>query len=644
MPYKSFEVRIKPGPRRTLTAEVLESQHGRPDEPYIPPFTAKQIEQIPADFARIRSGTASKGDFTAEEIGEKLFSSLFTGEVGVAFAHSLAPQQGDRNGGLRIRLSFDLDDARVRSLAALPWELLRSATQRDFLSLVRQTPVVRYLPVPRPDLLPFEGPLRILGVMSTPSDLPSLDLDKEWQGITAKLQDDSRFEVSLLEHASLMSLQDKLLAETWHVIHFMGHGGFQEATGLGYLAFESASGTAETVSGKTLGVFLKSFPDLRLVFLNACKTGVIPRRAGQDPYTATAAALVLAGAPAVIAMQASISDDAAIQFSTRFYQSIANRDEVDVAAVNGRLAIVAGQIYDWATPVLFTRVADGQILGPAVSRDRGSAPTVRKERDTSPLRLGIRSFSDDPGSILWTQELNDECKKVLDLRDLFNGRFIKDPASWQTVIVPRLRDFVAEAATSRRPLVLNFAAHASIAYAAGYFMEAKSGLDVTIRQPTKGRGIVEWRASAEATPEGRLFLPEEDLAGSADAQDVAVALAATKKVMDDVQLYLSRAGLPVHRTLPLTISPAPTVTAVRDGLHALQLAEVIDTKIRERTVEERQGVLHLFASAPNALLFFLGQLARGLGKVQLYEYDFASGAPGAYTPSILLPPAGGKAV
>jgi hypothetical protein len=272
---------------------------------------------------------------------------------------------------------------------------------------------------------------------------------------------------------------------------------------------------------------------------------------------------------------------------------------------------------------------------------------VKLERDTSPLRLGIRTFSDSPDSILWTQEIDAECAAVLDLRDLFEepgGRFIKDPSFWQTAVVPRLRDFLAQAATSRRPLVLNFAAHASLAYAAGYFLEAKSGLDVTIRQPTKGRGVVEWRATAEAAPEERLFLPEAELPGGADARDVAVALATTRKVVDDVQLYLSRSGVSVHRTLPLTIAPAPTVTAVRDGLHALQLAEAIDTKIRERTVEERQGVLHLFASAPNALLFFLGQLARGLGRVQLYEYDFASSAPGAYTPSILLPPEAGRAV
>jgi hypothetical protein len=38
------------------------------------------------------------------------------------------------------------------------------------------------------------------------------------------------------------------------------------------------------------------------------------------------------------------------------------------------------------------------------------------------------------------------------------------------------------------------------------------------------------------------------------------------------------------------------------------------------------------------MLFFLGQLSQGIGRIQLYEHDFFSGQPGAYSPSILLPP------
>jgi hypothetical protein len=45
---------------------------------------------------------------------------------------------------------------------------------------------------------------------------------------------------------------------------------------------------------------------------------------------------------------------------------------------------------------------------------------------------------------------------------------------------------------------------------------------------------------------------------------------------------------------------------------------------------------HLFVAAPNGFTFFLGQLARPLGALRLYEYDFGAGMPGAYAPSIDL--------
>jgi hypothetical protein len=172
-------------------------------------------------------------------------------------------------------------------------------------------------------------------------------------------------------------------------------------------------------------------------------------------------------------------------------------------------------------------------------------------------------------------------------------------------------------------------------------LEAKSGLDITIHQRGKA-GSKDWHAVAGPSAEERLFLEQEDLPGKKRARDVAFALGVTRPVLDDVQLYIKKSRLSLHRILPVTLAPAPAPLGVRDGLHALQLAEVIAAKMRTRTIQERQGVLHLFASAPNALLFFLGQLSHGLGPIQLYEHDF-EGGPGAYSPSILLPPASGSA-
>jgi CHAT domain-containing protein len=142
----------------------------------------------------------------------------------------------------------------------------------------------------------------------------------------------------------------------------MGHGGFNIESEEGFIYFQDAAGNSKAVTGRMLGEYLKSFPDLRLVFLNACKTGRLPRLHGRDPFSATATALVKAGIPAVLAMQASISDDAAINFSSTFYERIAAGDPVDAAVVEGRLNILQDQYFDWANPVLFTRVSDGDIL------------------------------------------------------------------------------------------------------------------------------------------------------------------------------------------------------------------------------------------------------------------------------------------
>ena len=135
-----------------------------------------------------------------------------------------------------------------------------------------------------------------------------------------------------------------------------------------------------------------------------------------------------------------------------------------------------------------------------------------------------------------------------------------------------------------------------------------------------------------------LFKKRRDLPGDTQANDVSVAVSITRPVLADVQAYLETSHLAVRRTMQAELAAGPSLTGVRDGLHALRLAEVLASKLGARTIQERFGVLHLFASAPNALLFFLGQLAHGLGRIQLYEHDFDSGLPGAYIPSILLPP------
>jgi hypothetical protein len=518
--------------------------------------------------------------------------------------------------------------------------LLRDRERGDFLGRLRHTSIVRFLEVARHPLPPFAGPLKILVVMAGPSDLDQLDLLGEWKEIWNTFQDHPEISVDRIDHPSLAELRAKLLEEPWHVVHFIGHGGFDEQSGNGTVCFAGSDGKKETVSGAMLGEHLKSCPNLRLVFLNACDTAKLPRRMGQDPYRSTAAALVLAGVPAVIAMQTPIFDDSAIELSATFYQYLALHNPVDAALVEGRLALLRTGSLEWATPSLFTRIEDANILGEESRNGNPRRSSSTPQRPASPLRLGIRTFTDTEGFIVWGKEMEQECDEILDLGPFFTGkgnRYIKDPAYWHSEVVPRLQKFLQRASTSQRPLHLNLAAHASIAFTAGHLLNVKSGLDITLRQRVKGGAIHEWQVAPTAPDEEKLFREVRDVPGDPKSQDMAMALSITRPVLADVQEFLKKAQVPIRRTMPIELEAGPAWNSVRDGLHALRLAEVIATKIASRTIQERYGIVHLFAAAPNALLFFLGQLSNGLGRIQLYEHDFESGAPGAYSPSILLP-------
>jgi hypothetical protein len=643
MRYQDFEIRIQAATGGKLKAEAV-SPFGPGQSVFRLPFPKGEMQKIPEQFDLLLAADPKKPPrLTTEQIGGALYTSLFAGGVGQRFHESLASLTASgRDEGLRIRLHFDLKEPRLIPIAALPWELLRDEDRRDFLGQLRHTSIVRFLPVPRHPLPPFTGPLKILVVMAGPSNLAKLNLEEEWKKIWATFESAPQISVGRLDQPSLTDLRNKLLEETWHVLHFIGHGGFDDQSGNGTLSLIGQGGEEEAVTGVLLGQNLKSFPNLRLVFLNACDTARIPRRQGQDAYRSTAAALVLAGVPAVIAMQTPIFDRPAIELSATFYRRLAAHDPVDAALAEGRLAVLNTGSLDWATPTLFTRIEDSNILGEE-SRNGNARRSRSQPRDlqSGPLRLGIRTFSDTGGVIVFGREMEQECDEILDLRPFFTGkgnRYLQDPALWRTEIVPRLQSFLREASTSQRPLHLNLAAHASIAFTAGYLLNVKSGLDITLRQRVKGGGFQEWQVAPTAPVAETLFRKLRDVPGESGSQDVAVALSITRPVLVDVQDYLKTAGLAVHRTLPIELATGPSWNGVRDGLHALRLAEVLATRMAARTSQERHGVLHIFAAAPNALLFFLGQLSHGLGRIQLYEHDFETGLPGAYIPSILLPP------
>ena len=305
----------------------------------------------------------------AKEFGGRLFGALFQAQLANLYHGALARAQGQGRG---LRLTLNLSNA--PELMEVPWEYLYDAP--DFLTTSAFTPVVRYLDVHRPyRALRIEPPLRILGVVASPQDYERLDVAKERENLTTALGDligSGAVEVDWLEQPSLGALLRNLQARPFHILHFVGHGGFEQQSDEGVLLFADEHNRGHRVSGDKLATVLRDFSSLRLAVLNACEGA---RTAREDPFAGVAASLVQRGIPAVIAMQFEITDEAAIVFAEAFYRALASGHPVDAALGAARLAIFAEYSDDieWGTPVLFLRVGDGRIFNVP---DRSDAPPV----------------------------------------------------------------------------------------------------------------------------------------------------------------------------------------------------------------------------------------------------------------------------
>lgn len=292
------------------------------------------------------------------EVGSTLFRSLFVDRIYGRYAASLQVSAREQE-PLRVVLRL-----RAPELAALPWEALFDAESEEYLC--QREPLVRYVEAAQATTpLTVEAPLRILGLVAAPRNLPSLDVAEERRRLGNALRGFS--EQGLIElvwaHVGTWSeLQELLQAGPWHVVHFIGHGG-TDSSGGGVLALEDEdTGHAAHVSARRFARLLHaSRPVPRLVVLNACSSG---ESAADDLLSSTAASIVHSGISAAVAMQFAVSDPAALAFARGFYRALGLNAPVDEAVRLGRIAIdgTSEQTLEWVTPVLYLRTAETRLF------------------------------------------------------------------------------------------------------------------------------------------------------------------------------------------------------------------------------------------------------------------------------------------
>jgi tetratricopeptide (TPR) repeat protein len=325
-----------------------------------PLLTDLELENFVLKVGRFRSRTRrveAAPVAAAKQVGGRLFEAVFAGVTGECLRRSL-DRAREEQATLRIRLRV----SECPGLADLPWELLYDRADDWFLALSDRTPVIRYVQLPDPPRpVPVTLPLRILLIRSEPGDHPSLGLDAEWEQVSQaldELSDARKVQFTELASATLGELRRALLRDTFHVLHYMGHGGF-DAERNGVLLFTDRAGHGLPVTSGDLGVLLHDHTSLRLAVLNACEAG---RTDPTDPFAGVADTLVRCGIPAVIAMQFEVSDDAAIEFAPALYGALAAGRPVDAAVAEARRAIYTVSPLEWATPVLYLRADDALLF------------------------------------------------------------------------------------------------------------------------------------------------------------------------------------------------------------------------------------------------------------------------------------------
>jgi hypothetical protein len=293
--------------------------------------------------------------------------AVFAGDVGNIYRNSVA-LAAERNQKLRVVLRLS-----EPKLASLPWEAMYDSKNREYVC--RNEPLVRHVEatgIPLP--LELQPPLRVLALVASPSDMPDLANDKERARLSealAPLIDQRLIEIEWVEQASWESVHAKLRSQTWHVVHFTGHGDYDTKRGQGTIALVGADGRRNMVDADRFADLLNQGSSRpRLVVLNSCESG---RTSTRDVFSSTAATLVRRGISAVAAMQFTVSDASAVAFARGFYDSLAKGQTIDEAVQSGRIVILGGGSLEWVTPVLYVRGDTSQLfnvkpvdVGPAV--------------------------------------------------------------------------------------------------------------------------------------------------------------------------------------------------------------------------------------------------------------------------------------
>ena len=247
-------------------------------------------------------------------------------------------------------------------------------------------------------------------------------------------------------------------------------------------------------------------------------------------------------------------------------------------------------------------------------------------------RVGIRTFMQG------AEKLEKETNSMLCLSHLYDGRKIKNKDEWSQQVFPAIKQFLGGLTAKEDKIVFSLETHLSLAFAVGYCIDPKLGVQASILQKTQN-GKLLWQPEFGKLPSVQQdHVSWNEVVLDTSQTDIAVTISITHETLADVNCYVADSLPCVGRILEARINPEPSHLALRDGTHVLLFAQAIARKIAAaRSVTERSGRVHFFMAAPNAFAFFLGQYSKVLGNMVVYEFNFPPVKAGDYQPVLTFP-------
>jgi tetratricopeptide (TPR) repeat protein len=252
------------------------------------------------------AGVAALRSAALARLGDAVGRAVFPASIAAAFDPLLREPGG-------VVLSFETAEPRLLSI---PFEAARLANG----TVPALEPAVRllrrYLGATAQPADPLPGPLRLLVAVAAPDEGKTknavLDGEAELQTILDALDQARSYgnaEVEILEVAHPDHIRDALEEQSFHVLHLSGHGQ------AGKIEMETEDGAPLPVTPKELVDAVRAAGrPLPLVFLSACHTAV-----AESDTQSFAQSLLEQGIPAVVAMQAAVSDRYATRLAGAFY-------------------------------------------------------------------------------------------------------------------------------------------------------------------------------------------------------------------------------------------------------------------------------------------------------------------------------------